>query len=110
MTVSGEGPDRVPESIPDHGPHPAIRPARDTTVTVTADGRLELYSAWADESYRYAPPAVAMWIALLRHQGRPDLAVAMLAELWDIEPVWVRFELDGWLSEMRAAGLVCYDV
>ncbi|MFI6584137.1 PqqD family protein [Embleya sp. NPDC050493] len=105
MTVSAEDPDPNPH----REWRTVVRPARDTTVTVTADGRLELYSAWADESYRYAPPAVAMWIALQRHQGRPDLAVAMLAELWGTEPVWVRFELDGWLSEIRAAGLVSYD-
>ncbi|MET9453031.1 PqqD family protein [Streptomyces cinerochromogenes] len=87
----------------------AIRPARDMTVTVLEDGCLELYSAWADESYRYAPPRAAMWIALQQHAGCPDLAVQTLAKLWDVDPLWIRFELDSWLGEMRAAGLMVWD-
>lgn len=87
----------------------AIRIAKDMAVTVTVNGCLELYSEWADEVYRYGPPTAAMWIALQQHVGQPDLAVQALARLWETDPVWVRFELDAWLGEMRAAGLLFLD-
>ncbi|NGO68861.1 hypothetical protein [Streptomyces boncukensis] len=86
-----------------------IRLARDMTVTVLDDGCLELYSEWAAESYRYAPPMAAMWIALQQHAGQLEPAVAALARHWESDPLWVRFEFDTWLGDMRAAGLLFYD-
>jgi hypothetical protein len=83
-----------------------VRPADGVTADIGADGFLELFSQETGKRYRCGPVAAAMWIALRQNDDRPDLAAALLAELWQLSPESVRSDMDLWLAALRNVGLV----
>jgi hypothetical protein len=80
------------------------------SFTVDADGQMEILATTADGIARFSsgPVGTAMWIALRQHDGDMAAAAHGLAQVWGLEPVNVRADLEVWVNEMRDAGLV-YD-
>jgi hypothetical protein len=91
------------------GPGAHIKLADEVSVTITRDGMLELLDTGTGRRYRWHQVATAMWLALQQHGGRPDLAAAELAGHWEIDPTWMRADLDVWLGELQDVGLVRYE-
>ncbi|GAA2604951.1 MULTISPECIES: PqqD family protein [Streptomyces] len=85
-----------------------VRPTPGVSVTVDADGRLDLLDRTDTGSRRFScgPVGTAMWIALRQHDGDADAAAGTLAAMWGTTPVNTRADLDIWVEEMRDAGLV----
>jgi len=86
-----------------------LRWACDVTVTVAAEGCLEVLSRRAGAVFRFSPVATAMWIALQQHEGQLDLAAAELARNWQVDRAGVRAGLDQWMDELRDTGLLSPD-
>ncbi|MGC7097546.1 hypothetical protein ACPZ19_22970 [Amycolatopsis lurida] len=83
-----------------------VRQAPGVSVILLPDGRLALTSRLADSTFECAPPIAAMWIALRQHDGDCDAAAAMLAVLWQADPVHLRADMEVWIDELVDAGLL----
>jgi hypothetical protein len=83
----------------------AIQPAAGVTAVVLENGDLELHSRHSGVR-SWGPVNTAMWLALRQHDGQLDAAAALLAVLWDVNPLCMRSDLDVWVSELGDAGLV----
>lgn len=82
-----------------------VRPEPGVTATVLESGELVL-SGNGGESRIFSPLGAAMWISLRQHEGELDAAADALAVRWNSESFIVRAELEIWVDELRAAGLV----
>ena len=70
------------------------------------DGHLEFLLGDTGRRIRCGRIGAAVWMALRQHEGQCAAAADMLAELWDIDPVNMRAEVDIWVEEWCDAGLV----
>ncbi|MFF4349407.1 PqqD family protein [Streptomyces sp. NPDC001530] len=88
-----------------------VRPVLGVSVSVDADGCLQLVAETGGRHLRYecGPVGTSMWIALRQHDGNLDAAALVLAGLWGMAPSNVRADLDIWVEEMRDAGLLCVE-
>ncbi|MGW1506157.1 PqqD family protein [Streptomyces mirabilis] len=84
----------------------AIRPEPGVTAVVLENGYLELHSQHSGTRICCGPVNTAMWIAIRQHDGQLDAAADLLATLWDVDPLYMRSDLDVWVSELGDAGLV----
>jgi hypothetical protein len=82
-----------------------VWPEPGVTATVLESGALVL-TGNGGKAQIFSPLGAAMWISLRRHEGELDAAADALAVLWNSESVIVRAELEVWVDELRAAGLV----
>ncbi|GGX98605.1 hypothetical protein [Streptomyces hiroshimensis] len=80
----------------------------DLTARVLPDGRLELFSPRAGLRHRCGPLGTSMWIALRQNGWDPARAAAELAPLWGGDEDGIRDELNGWVDEFLASGLLTY--
>jgi hypothetical protein len=83
-----------------------IRPEPSVTATVMNDGGMVLLAERGGKFYRCNPTAAAIWSALVRYGGRPDLAAAAVAERYDMGLTRVCADLDVLVGELCRAGLV----
>ncbi|MEU9291536.1 PqqD family protein [Streptomyces sp. NPDC048275] len=84
-----------------------MRPVPQVRIHVDAEGHLHMAAERPRRRFRCAPVCAAMWIALRRCDGDVAAAARLLAALWDADPVNTQADLDLWVGELRAAGLVC---
>jgi hypothetical protein len=82
------------------------RPSPEVTVSLSDDGHLMLHSAATGSWHQCGPVGAAMWIALQQNDGDCAAAADMLAEVWAIDPVNMRADLELWVAELCDAGLL----
>ncbi|MFF6995242.1 PqqD family protein [Streptomyces sp. NPDC008313] len=83
-----------------------IRPEPGVTAVVLENGDLELHSLHSGVRISCGPVNTAMWLALRQHDGHLEAAADLLAALWDLDPLYMRSDLDVWVGELGDAGLV----
>jgi hypothetical protein len=69
-------------------------------------GRCSFSAAGTSAEYAYDPPATAMWIALRRSDGDCRAAARILAQAWETSLERTLADMEAWLRELCAAGLV----
>lgn len=57
-------------------------------------------------TYTFTPLATALWIALRQHDGNLGDAADALSLLWNADCVLIHAELEMWVDELQAAGLI----
>ncbi|MFR9797761.1 PqqD family protein [Streptomyces sp. MS06] len=82
-----------------------VRPTPGVTATILQSGEL-LLRPGGGETRIFPKLCAAMWIALRQHGGDIDRAAAALAAMWNSESVIICAELEIWVDELRAEGLV----
>jgi hypothetical protein len=83
-----------------------IEPETGVVPTLSRNGRLELFRPATGARFRCCPVGAAVWIALCQHQGRPEAAAEMLAEIWQVDPRRTHGDVCFWAVEFSDAGLV----
>ncbi|MFE5872240.1 PqqD family protein [Streptomyces roseifaciens] len=85
-----------------------LRAEPDLLARVLPDGRLDLFSPRTGIRHRCGPLGTSMWIALQQNDWDPGRAAAELAPLWGGDEEAIRAELNGWVGEFLAAGLLTF--
>ncbi|MEU5421623.1 PqqD family peptide modification chaperone [Streptomyces sp. NPDC001407] len=84
----------------------SVRADRSLKVRVLADGRLELFSPRTGVHHHCGPTGTTMWIALQQHGWEPARAAAALAPHLGMPAEDIRADVEAWVREFHAAGLV----
>lgn len=83
-----------------------VRPVPGVTVTVSQNGRLQLFSTHTEKRFECNGVGTAIWIALRQHDGKTGAAASMLANLWHTDPVNTLADIEMWVDELTDAGLL----
>ncbi|AEV86974.1 hypothetical protein ACWT_5955 [Actinoplanes sp. SE50] len=82
-------------------------PAPGVTSRILENGHLELFVGDTGRRLQWGRVSAAVWIALRQHRGQCTAAADMLADLWDIDRINMRTEVEIRVDEWCDAGLMC---
>jgi hypothetical protein len=83
-----------------------VKPVPDLAVSISGAGELELSSVETGGQLRCEGAPVAMWIALVQHDGRVGEAAETLAGIWNSDLADIRLEMMVWAHKLFCLGLV----
>jgi hypothetical protein len=96
----------LPTASEGTGTNVRTTPAPGVTSRILENGHLEIVVDGSGRSRQWGRVSAAVWIALRQHRGQCVDAADMLADLWNIDRINMRTEVEIRVEEWCDAGLM----